>query len=193
MVGHAPLLAKWRVAFVSNCLPKGRVSFWVHIIQQALDCFTFPTLHSPCALLCCTVQFFFAFNYSKAGRSPAGLSLNLASQAWTSVLAWYTGHLVCGLRHSGACLARWLSQLYWLAKPGPVSLLGTQVTWFVVSGTRWCPHSWGSVNVTQACGILLPSSCCQICQPAYATLSIGRFYTLQLGGIIRLIINLRVE
>ncbi|KAL5493836.1 hypothetical protein EMCRGX_G015068 [Ephydatia muelleri] len=46
------------------------------------------------------LQFFFAFNYSKAGRSPAGLSLNPASQAWTSVLAWYTGHLVCGQRYS---------------------------------------------------------------------------------------------
>ena len=28
------------------------------------------------------------------------------SQAWTSVLAWYTGHPVSGLRHPGTCLSR---------------------------------------------------------------------------------------
>ena len=38
---------------------------------------------------------------------PYGLvPTNPASQAWTSVLAWYTGHPVGGLRHPGTCLSR---------------------------------------------------------------------------------------
>ena len=59
----------------------------------------------------CIAVLYFAIVYSfqlQSGRvEPYGLvPTNLASQAWTSVLAWYTGHPVGGQRHPGTCLSR---------------------------------------------------------------------------------------
>ena len=59
----------------------------------------------------CIAVLYYAIVYSfqlQSGRAePYGLvPSNLASQAWTSVLAWYTDHPVGGLRHPGTCLSR---------------------------------------------------------------------------------------
>ena len=68
------------------------------------------------------------FNYSKAGQSPAGLSLQSR-----------------------------------LAKPGPASWLGTQVTKLWSAALAGAPLAGSLSTGTQACGILLSLSpfCCQ--------------------------------
>ena len=90
---------------------------------------------------------------------PYGLvPTNPASQAWTSVLAWYTGHPVGGLRHPGTCLSRRAFPTILALQPSldQRPCLPILATWLVVSGTSWCHHSWGLGNATQARGILLP-------------------------------------
>ena len=48
-----------------------------------------------------------ACDWALTWAEPYGLvPTNPASQAWTCVLAWYTGHTVGGLRHPGTCLSR---------------------------------------------------------------------------------------
>ena len=75
---------------------------------------------------------------------PCGLvPIKPARQAWTSVLAWYTGHTVGGQHHPGACLAGRLFQQSWIAKPGPASWLWYTGHPVVVSGTSWCHHCRG--------------------------------------------------
>ena len=62
----------------------------------------------PCVfVLCCMMYFLLIFNYSKAERSPVGLSIQSR-----------------------------------LAKPGPASWLGTQVTQLMASGTSYCQEVW---------------------------------------------------
>ena len=82
-----------------------------------------------------------SWSYSITVRQPCGLvPTKLASQAWTSVLACYTGHPVGDQCQPGACR---LLQRSWIAKPGPVSWLWYTGHPVVVSGTSWCHHCRG--------------------------------------------------
>ena len=127
----------------------------------------------------------------RQGVEPCRLVLTKpACQAWTSVLAWYTGHTVGDQRHPGACLAGRLSQQSWIATPGPASWLWYTGHPVVVSGTSWCHHCrgvWvqGHRLVGYSCP-LPPFAANQSTNERHACIAFG---CIQLG-IISLIINL---
>ena len=159
--------------------------------QQRWRASPFPPFPPLVFVLCCTMHFLVIFNYSKAGRSPAGLSLQswLAKPGPASWL-WYTGHTVGDQRHPGACLAGGLSQRSWIAKPGPASWLWYTGHPIVVSGTSWCHHCqgvWvqGFRLVGYSCP-LPPFAANQSTNELHASIAFG---CIQLG-IIRLIINM---
>ena len=111
-----------------------------------------------------------------------------ACQAWTRVLAWYTGHTVGDQRHPGACLAGRLPQRSWIAKPGPASWLWYTGHPVVVSGTSWCHHCRG----VWVQGHRLVGYSCPL--PPFAanqsTMNVTLALRLGIGlGIIRLIIK----
>ena len=124
--------------------------------QQRWRALPFPPFPPRVLVFCCTMHFL-VISVRQVAEPCRLVPTKPASQAWTSVLAWYTGHTVGDQRHPGACLAGGLSQRSWIAKPGPASWLWYTGHPIVVSGTSWCHHCRGVwVQGIQARGVLLP-------------------------------------
>ena len=79
---------------------------------------------------------------------PCGLvPTNLASQAWNSILAWYTDHPVGGLCHPGTCISqRAFPTIVDGGKPEPMSLHRSPGLWSATlagASTARCWEMWG--------------------------------------------------